>query len=206
MTESRIVIPPPLQDACGIILAGGRNSRMGGAPKALLRVGGETVLERSLRLLQRCFPRVIVVANDPERYAGLAAEVIVDEIAVPGPLAGIHAGLGRIHTPHAFVVACDMPFLREEPLRYLAARRGHHDAVVPIWDGDVEPLHAFYATRLRDRIEGLLARGSGAVRDLLREIDVRYVPETELRVVQGAEESFRNVNTPEEAARYALHP
>jgi molybdopterin-guanine dinucleotide biosynthesis protein A len=197
-------LPWPTARVAGVILAGGRNSRMGGVDKAFLRVGGETILARTLGVLRRCFAHVVVVSNTPEKYAGYAVDVTADELVGLGPLGGLHAALGRIRAPHAFVTACDMPYLRDEPIRYLVSRLGDQDAIVPHWDGDIEPLHALYAARLRPRIVEAAARGARALRDVLPELDVEYVPQAAMAQVAGAEESFRNVNTPEEAARFAV--
>jgi molybdopterin-guanine dinucleotide biosynthesis protein A len=188
----------------GVILAGGRNSRMGGRDKAFLRVDGDTIIARSLGVLQRCFAPVVVVSNAPEKYAGLGVEVIRDELVGLGPLGGLHAALGWVPTPYAFVTACDMPFLRAEPIRALVARLREQDAIVPHWDGDIEPLHALYAARLRPRIAAAAAAGARALRDFLPQVDVEYVPQAAMEQVAGAEESFRNINTPEEAARFAV--
>lgn len=186
----------------GVILAGGQNSRMGGADKAFLTVGGRTIFERTLTTLSLCFPQVIVVSNDPAKYRCFEVEVVEDEFRRQGPLAGIHAALGHLGVPYAFVVACDMPFLRPEPIAYLVSRLQNQDAVIPEWDGDIEPLHAIYATQLRRVIGDALTAGTRAIRDILPGIRVQFVPEDVLRNVEGAEESFRNVNTPEEAARF----
>lgn len=188
----------------GVILAGGQNSRMGGRDKAFLRVNGETVFSRTLALMRRCFPEVLVVSNSPEKYAGYAVDVIADELPGLGPLGGLHAALGRVARPYAFVVACDMPFLRIEPIRFLVSRIDSADAIVPRWSGDVEPLHAVYARTLRPRIAAAIAAGSRAIRDVLPAMRVDYVAEADMQAVSGAEESFRNVNTPEEAARFAV--
>lgn len=188
----------------GVVLAGGRNSRMGGRDKAFLRVNGETVVGRTLDVLRGCFAQVIVVSNTPEKYAGFAVDVIGDELHGVGPLGGLHAGLGRIDAPYAFVTACDMPFLRVEPIRYLVAQLREQEAIVPWWDGDIEPLHALYAARLRPRIADAVARGARALRDFLPQVAADYVPQAVMERVAGAEESFRNVNTPEDAARFAV--
>jgi molybdopterin-guanine dinucleotide biosynthesis protein A len=177
---------------------------LGGSDKAFLRLHGETIFERTLHVLRQCCSEVVVASNCPEKYARYQVEVAGDEYPSRGPLAGMHAALGRVSAPYAFVVACDMPFLRVEPIRYLQTRLGGSDAVVPWWDGDIEPLHAFYAASVRETIASTLRCGSAAVRDLLRAIAVTYVPEVEMRAVVGAEEAFCNVNTPEEAARYAI--
>ena len=188
----------------GVVLAGGKNSRMGGRDKAFLRVNGETIFARTLALMQTCFPQVLVVSNAPSKYADFAVEVIGDELLGLGPLGGLHAALGRIHHPYAFVVACDMPFLRLEPIEFLVTLLHDQEAIVPRWGGDVEPLHAIYATALRPRIAGAIAAGARAFRDFLPRIRVEYVPESVMQAVAGAEESFCNVNTPEEAARFAV--
>jgi molybdopterin-guanine dinucleotide biosynthesis protein A len=177
---------------------------MGGLDKAFLRIGDETIFSRTLALLQRCFAQVVVVSNRPEKYAAFRVEVTPDELRDVGPLGGLHAALGRIDAPYAFVTACDMPFLHREPIRHLVARLENQEAIVPWWDGDIEPLHALYAARLRPRIEAAVADGARALRDFLPQIAVEYVPQAVMERVDGAEESFRNVNTPEEAARFAV--
>lgn len=188
----------------GVILAGGRNSRMGGRDKAFLRVDGETVIERTLRPLRAAFEEVVVVSNTPEKYSGLSVAVTHDEITGVGPLGGLHAGLGSVSTPYAFVIACDMPFLRSETICFLVAQLRSQEALVPCWQGDIEPLHALYSTALRPRIEAAIAAGARSLREFLPRIDVEYVDQERMEQVAGAEESFRNVNTPEEAARFAV--
>lgn len=177
---------------------------MGGRDKAFLRVGGQTILERTLALFRAVFPEVLVVANTPYKYRDYAVDVIEDEIPGGGPLSGLHAGLGRVERPYVFVVACDMPYLRPEPIAFLVDRLRDQEAVIPVWDGDIEPLHALYATSLRSRIEAALLSGTRAIRDFLPAVRAEYVPEVDLRCVTGAEESFCNVNTPEEAARHDI--
>jgi molybdenum cofactor guanylyltransferase len=188
----------------GVILAGGQNRRMGGMDKAFLRVNGRTVFERTLAVLRTCFPRVVVVSNCPQKYAAFDVQVTTDEFVGQGPLAGIHAALGMVELPYAFVAACDMPFLRREPIAFLVRRVVAQDAIVPSWDGDIEPLHAVYASRLRGSMRQALKDGARAIREFLPSIEVEYVPEAAMRDIEGADESFRNVNTPEEAARYAV--
>ena len=177
---------------------------MGGVDKAFLTVNGQTVFERTLSLLRRCFPQVVVISNRGEKYACFHVEVAEDEFPGQGPLAGIHAALGVIRFPYAFVVACDMPFLRSEPITFLTRRVREQEAVIPCWNGDIEPLHAIYARSLRGRMADALQDGMRGIRELLPLVRAEYVSERVMREVQGAAESFRNVNTPEEAARFAV--
>lgn len=188
----------------GIVLAGGKNTRMGGEDKAFLRVGRRPIVERTLELFRAVFAQVVVVTNTPEKYGVYGVDVVGDEFQNGGPLAGIHSGLGRVRSAYAFVAACDMPYLRADAIEFLAGRLGDQEAIIPVWEGDIEPLHAVYARDLRPRIEAALRRGVRGIREFLPGIRVEYVSEAEMRLVRGAEDSFCNVNTPEEAARHAV--
>jgi molybdopterin-guanine dinucleotide biosynthesis protein A len=93
-----------------------------------------------------------------------------------------------------------MPGLDADVIRFLLARVGDADAIVPRWDHDIEPLHAVYAVRLLPRIEEALGAGRLAMRDFLPRVRVDYVAEDELRRIRGTARSMLNVNTPEELA------
>jgi molybdopterin-guanine dinucleotide biosynthesis protein A/isopentenyldiphosphate isomerase len=184
----------------GVIVAGGRASRMGGRDKAFAAVGGEPIVVRTIRLFRELFPQVLVVTNRPEPYRELGVDTVSDRFPGCGPLAGIHTALLASRYPHAFVAACDMPGLDAGVIRFLAARIGDADAIVPRWEGDVEPLHAVYAARCVPAIEAHLASGRHALREFLGSVRVDYVSEAELRALPGAAASLTNVNTPEELA------
>jgi molybdopterin-guanine dinucleotide biosynthesis protein A len=177
---------------------------MGGEDKAFLRVERRPIVERTLELLGSVFPEVVVVTNAPQKYTSYGVDVVEDVFRGVGPLAGIHAGLRRISHPYAFVVACDMPYLRADAIEFLVRRLRQQEAIIPTWDDDIEPLHALYAKVLHPRIENAVQRGLRGIREFLPEVDVDYVPEAEMRRVRGAEQSFCNVNTPEDAARHAV--
>jgi len=190
----------PGAPVAGVVLAGGRASRMGGRDKAFAAVEGEPIAVRAVRIFRSLFAQVLVSTNRPERFAGLDVQTVADQFPGCGPLAGIHAALLASRYPHVFVAACDMPGLDPDVIRFLLRRVGSADAVVPCWDGDVEPLHAVYAVGALREIEAHLRAGQNAVRDVLRRLRVDYVSEAEMRAVRGAARSLTNVNTPEELA------
>ncbi|MEC0184876.1 molybdenum cofactor guanylyltransferase [Paenibacillus peoriae] len=105
-------------EVTGIIVAGGRSSRMG-QDKALLQLGGVTVLERIAAVLGQVAGRVITVTRDPQQYRELGLETTTDLYPGLGPLCGIHAGLSASNTEWGIVVACDMPLVQPEILRAL---------------------------------------------------------------------------------------
>src|SRR5262249_19364329 len=127
-------------------------------------------------------------------------ETVTDAFPGCGPLAGIHAAMRAACHPHVFVAACDMPGLDADVIRFLLARIGDPDAIVPRWERDIEPLHAVYAVRLLPRIEEALRPGRYAMREFLPRVRVDYVAEEELRRIHGTARSMLNVNTPEELA------
>jgi len=187
-------------DVAGVLLAGGRATRMGGRNKAFAAVGGEPIAARTLRLLAEIFPQVIVATNAPHEFSRFRVETVSDVHPGRGPLAGVHAAMRIARHPHLFVVACDMPGLDAGVIRFLLGRIDGADAIVPCWDGDIEPLHAVYAVRVLPVIERCLADGRSAMRQFLPLVRVDYVSEAELRDVSAAAASFTNVNTPEELA------
>jgi len=184
----------------GVLLAGGRASRMGGRDKAFAAVDGEAIAVRTVRLFHTLFPQVLVATNKPERFHPLEVETVGDTFVDCGPLAGIHAAMRRAVHPWIFVAACDMPGLDADVIRFLLARIGDADAVVPRWEHDIEPLHAIYAVRLLPQVEDALRAGHHALREFLPRVRVDYVAEDELGRIRGTARSMLNVNTPEDLA------
>ena len=98
----------------GLILCGGRSSRMG-RPKALLPWAGATMLEHVAATLRRVVDELVVVGAAELELPPLDATVVVDEEPFLGPLAGLAAGLAVARAPSVFATATDTPWLRAEP-------------------------------------------------------------------------------------------
>jgi molybdopterin-guanine dinucleotide biosynthesis protein A len=197
---------PLLPDCTGALVAGGRATRMGGAPKGLLRVAGEPIAARSLRLFRELFAGALVVANDPAPYAALGAPVVADVVPGKGAPGGLHAALLAAPTPWVFTAACDMPFLSREGILLLAARRAGVDAVVVEWEGRLQPLHALWSRACLPLLARLLAEGDPSLQRIGRTVNAAIVAEEEWRALDPAGRAFENANTPEDAARLGLTP
>jgi molybdopterin-guanine dinucleotide biosynthesis protein A len=116
-----------------------------------------------------------------------------------GSIAGLHAGLFSSPTSRIFIAACDMPFLNPELIRLLCSTAGESDAVIPLnGEGLREPLHALYARTNLPVVEEIIEQGDKSILVLLDRVRTRIVIPEEYRSIAAAEESFRNVNTPEE--------
>ncbi len=177
-----------------------------GANKALLRAypGGPTLIETvAARLAEAGLAPTLLVTNTPEEYAFLGLPFSRDEVPGAGTLGGILTALVHSTYPHNLVVACDMPSLNPDLLRYMAELAGSSDAVVPRRQGPDgqyhrEPLHAIYSRNCIAPILKQIEAGQLRVTDLLDRVMVRWVQEEEIRRYDPSLLSFRNVNTPEE--------
>ena len=141
------------------------------------------------------------VAPDPKPFEALGLRTVGDVFKGKGAPGGVHAALGAVETGWAFCLACDMPFLRPGPIELLAARRQDADAVVPVRNGFLEPLFAFYNARLRDPFSRGLAAGNPSLVKLLEEVRLVRVSESDLAAVDPGLASLENVNTPEDLRR-----
>jgi molybdopterin-guanine dinucleotide biosynthesis protein A len=196
----------PFSDTTGALIAGGRATRMGGLAKGLLRVDGEPIAARTLRLFRTLFADALVVANDPEPYAALGAAIVPDVLPGKGAPGGLHAALSSARTEWVFAAGCDMPFLAEAPIAFLATRREGADAVLVRFDGHLQPLHAFWSRRCLATLERLLREGNPSFPDLAAAVNARVVEEDAWRAIDPAGRAFENANTPADAARLGLAP
>jgi len=181
----------------GIILAGGENRRMG-TDKAFLDIDGRPLIEHILDVFSKLFARTIVVTNTPDRFRDYDIEVTGDVLAVRGPLTGIYSGLLKSTDEYNFVAACDMPFLNPRLISYMGEIAAGQDAVIPAFNGFLEPLHAIYRRGLLSTMEAQIPKQDRRIRGLFDHIQVRYVTEEEIVRFDPLKRSFRNLNTPEE--------
>jgi molybdenum cofactor guanylyltransferase len=194
-----------VKSASAIILAGGRSARMG-QPKATLRLGGITLIERTVIELARAFDDVVVVAA-PESAANelpaLGAVTIVhDENAYRGPVGALARGLRAASHELAFACSCDLPMLHSEVASWLLSLIGERDdAAIPRVGERLQPLHAAYRRRCAGALDAMLARGEHRLSTVADAVNARIVSEDEYRRADPDALSCFNINTPEDYAR-----
>ena len=193
----------------GAILAGGRATRFGGAPKGLERVGGRPIVERVAASLRAASDELMVVANDRAAAEWVpGARVVSDLIAGAGSLGGLHAALAQAGAP-VLVVAWDMPFVPASLLRELRAtgEAMDVDAVVPESGSrhGLEPLCAWYAPTCLDAIARRLDAGDRRAVSFLADVRVQRLPLERVRAHGDPETLFLNVNTPAELGVAEAH-
>ena len=147
--------------AGGIVLCGGKSTRMGTA-KALLPFGPETMLQRVVRLLGTVVAPIVAVAAPNQPLPELPGDVILtrDEREGRGPLEGLRAGLNAlpVQADAAYVTSCDVPLLVPAFVSEMLTLAGGFDVAVMEIDGFAHPLSAIYRRTTLPHIEALLAQ------------------------------------------------
>ncbi|NOZ68776.1 MAG: molybdenum cofactor guanylyltransferase [Deferribacteres bacterium] len=196
---------PRLTEECSCaILAGGENRRMP-VLKAFIRIRGQRIIDRNLRLMKRLFSEVFIVTHRPELYLYPGVTLLADIYDTRGPIAGVFTALLNASNPWVFISACDMPFINGAVIEYMASKRDGYDAVVPKSSrarGSAEPLFAFYSRRLLPSMEKALLAGKKGLKDFLSNKRVQYISRAEIKGIDPEGVSFINLNTPEDVEIY----
>lgn len=186
-----------------VILAGGRSSRMG-FDKQFLKINGMSILDKIVKILKQEFEEIIVVSNKSEYYTSRDYIVIEDEIINCGPLGGIHAGLKQSSSKYTYFIACDMPNINLEYIRYMKKiiQKSKSDSCVTKNKNErVEPLNAFYSKDIINIIESQISNNDRAIYKLFDIIKTVYI-DFETAKKYKYEDIFFNLNTPEDLKIY----
>jgi molybdenum cofactor guanylyltransferase len=187
--------------AGGIVLCGGRSTRMG-VPKATLPFGAETMLQRVVRLLGSVVAPMVAVAAREQVLPELPDDVIVtrDEREQRGPLEGLRAGLRSLpnSVDIAYVTSCDVPLLVPGFVTRMIELLGDHDIAVMEIDGFAHPLSAVYRRDTLPHVESLLAQDKLRPVFLFDAVRTRRVRPEEMVSVDPLLYTLRNLNTPED--------
>ena len=174
---------------------------MAGQNKALLSVGDRSVLDRLSSTFEGPFEEVVLVTNAPLEYLSWDLMIVTDLFPLRSSLTGIHAGLFHASAPHAFVTACDTPFLKKELISVLLeALEPKWDVIIPETKEGHQPLCAIYSKRCLKPIEHQLRRQDPKIINFFSKVKVKKISEPQLRAADPDLVSFFNINTPEDLA------
>ena len=188
------------QRVTGIILAGGKSSRLG-RDKAWEDVGGQRIIDRVIGALQSSCDEVLIIGDRPERQNELSLPKCIqyrsDELKGRGSIGGLYTGLKASDTLWSLVVACDMPFISRELIRFMLSiiSKNRCDAIVPVINGRYQPTHALYNSTCIPFIEKNISSGNFRMDSYFDEIYLEEISEDVINSIKGAELSFFNVNT-----------
>lgn len=181
----------------GVILAGGRATRMGGHDKGLVQIKNKHLIEYVLNSLRPQVSQVLISANrNQSQYAKISAcPIIADSFDnFQGPLAGIASTLAAAETDYVFFVPCDAPLLSSQ----LVARLYSHlmqtqaDASVAYDGKRLQPTFCLLKRSLLDNLLMFLETEKRSIRGFLKQQALVSVDCADIA------ETFLNVNTPED--------
>lgn len=188
----------------GAILTGGSATRLDGAAKGLLEVGGHRIIDRVAATLAPLVDETVIVSRKYGPAWITGTRVITDVLTGGGSAAGLHAALRAVQGP-VLVVAWDMPFLSSGLLSLIVgkSRRGEDgttsgfDIVVPAGAevGELEPLCAWYAPSCAAAIEREWDSGDRSLHGLCGRLRTLVVPREEILACGAPERLFFNVNS-----------
>ncbi len=190
-----------------IVLAGGESIRMG-KDKAFIEFKGKSLIQRTLDTFSTCesgdpkpgepiFKEIIIIAKRREPFSSFGVSVDVDIYPEGGPMGGIYTGLFHSKGP-VFAVACDMPFLNPEVIRFLTGKLRDFDAVVFESPDGWHPLHAVYSRAVLPLMKELLQKREVKMMDFLKKINTLVIGVAEIRHLDPDLACLTNINTPEE--------
>lgn len=182
----------------GVVLAGGKSSRMG-ASKAELLFMGEPLLRRVVNRLSEAVDDVVVI-GPPALQTLVPGMLVWSDVTSPvGPLGGLYTALKMAPCERLVLVACDMPLLQPTLIRTMLAVAESHpasDAVALLSNGRMEPLHAVYSRSCLAAVEEALASGQRAMHLLLERLSVVTISREIVVRDDPLGVSPLNVNTP----------
>jgi molybdopterin-guanine dinucleotide biosynthesis protein A len=184
----------------GLILAGGKGSRMGGVDKGLQAFRGKRLVDHVYERLAPQVGGIIINANqNQEEYRTFGVRVVSDAIGgFAGPLAGFHAGLSVSKRPFLASVPCDSPFLPGNLIERLYARIDETGAELAVAKTGDQPHPVFSLMR-----RGVLDHLSDFLKGGGRKIDAWYATLVVVEVAFDDEaQAFSNINTLDELASY----
>ena len=185
----------------GIILAGGRSSRLG-QDKSFVDIGGQPLMNRVINNLKNVCEEIIIVTKKPERFFPLISKfkvkITVDLLPFKAGLIGIYSGMIKSGHKYNFVCGVDMPFISTEVIKYLAQQARGFDAAVPVTETGLEPLCAVYSRTCLKVIQEQIQAQRFKITDFFDKVKINQVEYKNIKNIDPLPEIFFNINTKED--------
>lgn len=186
----------------GIILAGGKSSRMG-SDKGLLAINGVPMISHVINSLIKAGIKDIIIISKNSEYQKFGFPVFPDIIEDKGPLGGIYTGLSKSKTSKNLVLSCDIPFLDETIIDKLIRESGEEQISVVKFQNQLHPLIGMYDSSLLKALGEHLILNMLKVEQFINGCDFKIL-DIEKLLPQIKNKSFSNINTLEELRKSEL--
>lgn len=185
-------------DVTGIILAGGKSSRMG-TEKGLQKLCGKPLITYAAEALSGICSEILI-SSSYEAYHSFGFKVVPDVFPGIGPMGGIYSALKQSRTEKNLVLSCDLPFVTIALMSYILKNSEGYQVTVP-WQGSqhFEPLCGFYNRAVLKKVRNYIEKGNYKLPDLFEEINMnKLIIDNKLDFFQ--ETLFMNVNSKHDLA------
>ena len=181
-----------------VIMAGGKSSRFGGNKALAPWKNNATIIENIIETAQQVSSKVALSVRDSADYPQVRLPRFPDILKDRGPLGGLHSALFHCQTQWVMLLACDMPLVDLQLLRYMVEIETWAPLIIPCWQGRFEPLHAIYHRSLLPLVENLVEKNRLRMRELTDKVPKFLVMEEDIIRITGSLKCLSNVNTPAE--------
>jgi len=180
----------------GIILSGGKSSRMG-TVKGLAKFQGKPLISYAIKALEPIVDTIIIGANSELAYKEFGFDIVEDELKNIGPIGGILSTLRYSKTANNIILSCDMPYVRTDLLSYLYQNGKDYDVVVAAHgDNKLEPLCGFYSRNTIIDIEASIEEGNYKLQDFFNKVNFKALRVDSMPFY--TKDLFVNINKPED--------
>lgn len=185
------------------ILAGGQSRRMG-TDKSFILLDGKPLIRHVIDQLEPLAIPMIIITNQPEKYTQFSLPLFKDAIPDKGSLGGLYSAVSYSQADYTLCVACDMPFLNTNLLRFLIEQRQGFDATVPRIGEHPEGLHAVYHKNCLPFMQKQVEQQRLKITEFLAQIEVNWVDEAAIYPFDPQMKSFINLNSPNDFTKLDL--
>ena len=189
-----------MSSVTGIILSGGKSTRMK-TDKAFLKLGPKVMIEELILRVEKNFSKLMIIANDREKYMKFGIEITEDIMPDKGPLGGIYTALVKSESVYNFIFSCDAPFVNPDLIDYMISKAKDFDVIVPRWKDRFEPLHAIYSKNCIGAIKSQLEENDLKITNFFSKVSVKVIEQGELERFDLGQLPFMNINTREEYSK-----
>ena len=183
-----------IMELTGIILAGGKSSRMG-EDKGLLNFKGKKLIEYSIDLLKLLCNEILISTNQAG-YEQFGFTTVADKNWGCGPIGGIEAGLQQSKNEWCIVIACDTPFLEHDFLTAMISEIKEQDCIIPSHNNGIEPLVGIYNKELAFFFSQKIEQKEFKIKRIIEERQVHFFNTDP--ILKKYPKLFFNMNTMED--------
>lgn len=199
LNQLSIIMSELRNNITGVILAGGKSSRIG-TEKALLKINGVSLIERAISFCKIFFPKLLISTNDIEKFEFTDIECINDVYPNLGPISGIHSGLIAAITDKIFIMSVDIVFDEPRLIETLIEYKTQKLITIPVVDEIPQYVFGIYSRNVLSIVEEQISKNKMySPKKLIKDVDTELIDFSNIDFFIS--NRFLNINTLEEFER-----